>query len=386
MRERVAIVAAAQTKFEPHKDKQRMQEIVWEVVSHVVKQTGLHFEEEMGIDNAVTCSDDFFDARTISDGAITDVVGSHMRSEEKVSMDSLMAVYYAWAGILSGHYDITLVVAHSKESQAMSRNLITNAAFDPIYQRPLGIDYLQACALQARAYMNSYKISKEIFAKVVVKSRQNASKNPFAQEKKKVTCDQVLKSPMVADPLSKLDIYPVSDGACAMILATESKAKLITDKPVWILGGGCCYDNFYLGDRNLARSDALRKAAGRAYQMAGIKQPSRQLSLAEISAYYSYQEPLWCEGLGLCPDGKGGIFTESGESSLDGKMPVNPSGGPLTGNPQMVGGIVRAAECFLQLRGEAGKRQVKNAKRALAHGTIGPAGQFHAVMIFGVEN
>lgn len=386
MRERVAIVAAAQTKFEPRKDKQRMQELVWEVVSQVVKQTGLHFEEDMGIDNAVTCSDDFFDARTISDGAITDVVGAHMRSEEKVSMDSLMAVYYAWAGILSGSYDITLVVAHSKESQAISRNLITNAAFDPIYQRPLGIDYLQSCALQARTYMNANKVSRETLAKVVVKSRQNASRNPFAQEKKKVTCEQVLKSPMVADPLSKLDIYPVSDGAAAMILATESKAKLITDKPVWILGGGCCYDNFYLGDRNLAKSEALKKAAGRAYQMAGIKQPSRQLSLAEISAYYSYQEPLWCEGLGLCPEGKGGKFVESGESALDGKLPVNPSGGPLAGNPQMVGGMVRAVECFLQLRGEAGKRQVKNAKRALAHGTIGPAGQFHAVMVFGVDN
>lgn len=386
MRERVAIVAAAQTKFEPRKDKQRMQELVWEVVSQVVKQTGLHFEEDMGIDNAVTCSDDFFDARTISDCGITDVVGAHMRSEEKVAMDSLMAVYYAWAGILSGSYDITLVVAHSKESQAISRNLITNAAFDPIYQRPLGIDYLQACALQARAYMNASKISRETLAKVVVKSRQNASRNPFAQEKKKVTCEQVLNSPMVADPLSQLDIYPISDGAAAMILATESKAKLITDKPVWILGGGCCYDNFYLGDRNLAESEALKKAAGRAYQMAGIKQPSRQLSLAEISAYYSYQEPLWCEGLGLCPEGKGGKFVESGESALDGKLPVNPSGGPLAGNPQMVGGIVRAVECFLQLRGEAGKRQVKNAKRALAHGTIGPAGQFHAVMVFGVDN
>lgn len=386
MRERVAIVAAAQTKFEPRKDKQRMQELVWEVVSQVVKQSGLHFEEEMGIDNAVTCSDDFFDARTISDGAVTDVVGGHMRSEEKVSMDSLMAVYYAWAGILSGHYDITLVVAHSKESQALSRNLITHAAFDPIYQRPLGIDYLQASALQARAYMNANKVNRETLAKVVVKSRQNAGRNPFAQERRKVTCEQVLKSPMVADPLSKLDIYPVSDGAAAMILATESKAKLITDKPVWILGGGCCYDNFYLGDRNLAKSDALQKAAGRAYQMAGIKQPSRQLSLAEISAYYSYQEPLWCEGLGLCSQGKGAEFVESGESALDGKMPVNPSGGPLAGNPQMVGGMVRAVECFLQLRGEAGKRQVKNAKRALAHGTIGPAGQFHAVMIFGVDN
>lgn len=385
MRERVAIVAAAQTRFEARKDKQRVQEMVWEVVSQVVNQTQLKFVENMGIDNAVTCSDDLFDARTISDGAITDVVGSHMRSEEKVSMDSLQAVYYAWAGILSGHYDVTLVVAHSKESQVQSRNLITNAAFDPIYQRPLGLDYLQAAALQARAYMSKNKINRNTLAKAVVKSRANAAHNPFAQEQGKVASSDVVKAPMVADPLGQLDIYPVSDGAVAMILATESKAKALTDKPVWIKGGGCCYDSFYLGDRDLAECMALEKAAERAYKMAGIKQPARQLSLVELSAYYSYQEPMWSEGLHLCAKGKGGELLSSGATGIKGKIPVNPSGGCLAGNPLMVGGITRAAECFLQLRGEAGKRQVKGAKRALAHGTIGPAGQFHSVMVFGSD-
>jgi len=383
MRERVAVVAAAQTGFEARKDKQRVQEMVWEVVRAVVDQTGLKFMEEMGIDNAVTCSDDYFDARTISDGAVTDVVGSHMRSEEKVSMDSLQAVYYAWAGILAGHYDITLVVAHSKESQAQSRNLITNAAFDPIYQRPLGLDYLQAAALQARAYMAKNKINSKTLAKAVVKSRANAANNPFAQEREKVAISDVVNAPMVADPLGKLDIYPVSDGAVAMILATESKAKVITDKPVWILGGGCCYDSFYLGDRDLAECMALDRAAKGAYKMAGIRQPTRQLSLVELSDYYSYQEPMWSEGLGLCAKGAGGELLASGATGIKGRIPVNPSGGCLAGNPLMVGGITRAAECFLQLRGEAGKRQVKGAKRALAHGTIGPAGQFHSVMIFG---
>ncbi len=385
MRERVAIVSVAQTKFKRKADKARVQDLVWEVVKPVMRRTGLEFIEGMGVDNTVSCSDDIFDARTISDGAITDYVGAHMRSEEKVAMDSLQAVFYAYAGILSGHYDITLVVAHSKESQGKSRNLITNAAFDPIYNRTLGIDYLQAAALQARAYMDYTGADRNDMARAVVKARKNAAKNPYAQETGGLNVTDVTKAKMVSDPLGELDIYPVSDGAVAMILATESKAVKLTDKPVWIKGAGCCYDEFYLGERNLADSEALREAAGQAYETAGINRPKQQLDVAEISAYYSYQEPLWSEGLSLCGRKKGVELLKSSESGPKGRIPVNPSGGPLAGNPMMVGGIARAAECYLQLTGNAGKRQVKDAKRALAHGTGGPAGMFQSVMIFGTD-
>ena len=385
MRERVAIVAVAQTKFKRRADKVRIQDIVWEVVKPVVEKTGLQFIEGMGIDNTISCSDDFYDARTISDCGITDYIGGHMRSEEKVSMDSLQAVFYAYACILSGHYDVTLVVAHSKESQAISRNLIANAAFDPIFNRTLGLDYVQAGALQARAYMLKTGASRKDFANAVVKSRKMAALNSFAQEKKAVTVTDVVDAPMVADPLGKLDIYPVGDGAVAMILARESKAKHLTDKPVWILGGGCCYDSFYLGDRDLASSAALEDAAGKAYKMARITAPARQLDVAEISAHFSYQEPMLYEGLKFCARGKGVQMLKSGATEITGKLPVNPSGGILAGNPYMVGGITRAAECYLQLTGKAGKHQVKGAGKALAHGTGGPAGAFHSVMIFGTD-
>lgn len=385
MAERVAIVSVAQTKFQRCANKERVQDLVWSVVKQVLDETGLNFNEGMGIDNAITCSDDFYDARTISDGGITDYVGGHMRCEEKVSSDSLQAVQFAWAGILSGHYDITLVTAHAKESQAQSRNLITNAAFDPIYNRLLGIDYVQAAAFQARSYMMKTGAKRKDFAKVVVKSRKAAAKNPFAQETEKLTINDVLEAKMIADPLSELDIYPVSDGAVAMILATESKAKQITDNPVWILGGGCCYDGFYLGERDLTQCDALEKAAAKAYEMAGITRPVNQLQVAEISAYFSYQEPLWYEGLKFCPRGKGLDFLLGGATEVDGKLPVNPSGGVLAGNPMMVGGIARAAECYLQLTGKAGKHQVKESRKAIAHGTSGPAGLLQSVMIFGKD-
>jgi len=150
MAKRVAICAVAQTKFEADKRYVRVQGMVWEVVREVLAKTHLTFGKG-GIEAAVTVSDDVFDARTISDGAITDVVGAHYQSEEKVAADGAQGVYYAVATILSGHHDLILLAGHCKESQAASRNQVTHLAFDPFYTRPVGLDYLAAAALQAQA-------------------------------------------------------------------------------------------------------------------------------------------------------------------------------------------------------------------------------------------
>ncbi len=384
MEERVGIVAVAQTRFEPAKAKERFQEMAWEVVKAVREKTGLgHGEGE--IDNAVTCSDDILDARTISDAPMGDLVGAHYSSEEKVSHDSLQALFYAAAVVLSGHSDITLVLAHCKESQASSRNMVTHAAFDPIFHQQVGLDYLSAAAIQARAYMDKYNVKPEQAAAAVVRDRKHAALNPKAQEQTQVTVSDVLSSPLICDPLRNLDIYPTSDGAVAMIVANEKLASQITDKVVWIEGAGNCYDHFFLGDRDLWDSQSLRKAADRAYRLAGIDNPAAELDLVEISAQNSYQELLWLECLGLCPDGKAGGLVATGATDLDAALPVNPSGGMMCGSPLIVSGMARAAECVLQLRGEAGERQVTDAGLALAHGTTGPAGQHHCVMILSRE-
>ena len=125
------------------------------------------------------------------------------------------------------------------------------------------------------------------------------------------------------------------------------------------------------------------KAAQKAYSMANIGNPVKELDVAEISTEYSYQEPLWLEGLGFCDRGEGGRLVESGTVKMSGRLPLNPSGGVLAGNPNGVAGMARVIEATLQLRGEAGDRQVKGAKVALAHGYTGMCGQHQAVMILG---
>ena len=383
MTEKVGIVGVAQTKYEESKPGLRETELVYEVVEKVLQETGLTYAEDgTGIDAAVTCCHDHWDGVTISSWPLADVVGGHNRPEEKVAGDGALAAYYAFIQILSGHFDIILVTAHVKESQTV-KNAIDNCAFEPIYQRMLGLDFLSAAAMQANRYMNRCGITPEQCAKVVVKSRKNAQNNPYAQAPMDLSLKEVLDSRMLAYPLRLLDAKPVSDGACAIILAREEKAKRITDKPVWIKGIGSCYDAHYLGDRDLADCHSLVLAAERAYSMAGIENPRQEIDVAEIGAEYSYQELLWTEGLGFCSQGEGGRLIDAGVTEMGGELPVNPSGGALSGNPTNAVGLIRVAEATLQLQGRAGARQVPGAKTALAHAANGPCGQAHCVLVLG---
>jgi acetyl-CoA C-acetyltransferase len=383
MSERVGIVAVAQTKYSANRADANEGELVYEAVGQVLRETGLKFAQDgTGIDATITCSQDFLDGRTISNCNVMSYVGSHHSDEDKVAEDGLTAVYAAFARVLSGHQDVVLVASHCKESQADMRG-VENAGLDPVFLRVLGLDFLSAAALQARRYMYKYGITPEQCAKVVVKNRGNAKKNPFAQESTEITTADVLGSQVLASPIRQLDMKPTSDGACAMILATEKKAKKLCAKPIWIKGVSNCYETHYLGDRDLAECDALVKAAKKACRMAGITDPTKQINVAEISEEYSYQELLWMEGLGLCGRGEAGRMIDSGATQMGGQLPVNPSGGMLSGNPTVVAGMTRIAEGVLQLRGEAGERQVPGAKVALAHGFTGVCGALQGVMILG---
>ncbi|MGQ9652649.1 MAG: thiolase C-terminal domain-containing protein [Thermodesulfobacteriota bacterium] len=384
MGDRVAVVAVSQTLYERSKDTQRPQEMLLEVVMDVRRQTGLGYGNEgLSIHGAITCSDDFWDARTISNAAIGDIVGAHRRAEEKVAQTGTQAVLYAMACILSGHYEIMIVAGHRKESLPASRNLVTHHAFEPYLHRPVGLDFLSCAALQARIYHETWGVGPERWAEAVVKSHGNGRRNPKVTGARELEVEDVLGSAPVAEPLRELDIYPVTDGAVAMILASDEWARKITDRPVWILGAGNCYDTYFIGDRDLARAPALTKAAKKAYSMAGIREPAKEIRLAELSTHYSYEEFLFVEALGLCPEGQGSTLLEKGITTLDGSLPINPSGGPLVGFPDQVSGLTAVAECVLQLRGEAGGPQVDGARVALAHGAMGPCGQYHSVMILG---
>jgi len=257
--------------------------------------------------------------------------------------------------------------------------------FDPIYHRPLGLDAISSAALQANAYMTRYGITEEQCALVSVKNHGNAKKNPFAQLPLDLTVEDVMRSPKIADPLKRLDCSPVSDGAAAIIIGNEEIVRKAKSKPVWIKGVAHCAEEYFLGDKDLANPKALRDAAKRAYQMAGIVNPREEIDVAEIYDAFSYMEPLWLEGLGMCEPGAGGVLTESGATAMNGDLPVNPSGGVLSAHAVLVAGLARLIESSYQVRGEAGSHQIEGVKTALAHGINGACGQSHCVWILGAE-
>jgi len=380
MTERVAIVGVGQTRQERNKVYDTFADMVYEATTLALADAGLSIDQ---IENVVSASNDFWDGRTISSMAINDACGSYDKNISCVEGDGTFAAFYGMTRILSGAYDTTLVVAHSKGSESVSSH-ITNAMFDPLYVRALGLDAISSAALQARRYMDRYAVSEEQCALVSVKNHGNAFRNPYAQLPLRLTVQDVLQSRMLADPIKLLDASPISDGACAIILARESAARKTPKPPVWVRGVGYCADAYHLGDRDLAECAALVQAARKAYDMAGVRNPRKQLDVVELYDAFTYQELLWTEGLGLCGPGEGGRLIESGATQLEGDIPVNPSGGLLSAHTVIAAGLVRIAECVLQLRGEAGERQVKGARTALAHGVNGPCGQSHCVWVLGV--
>ena len=372
-----AIIGVGMTRIEASKVRDTFADMVWEAVNKALDDAGMTIDD---VDNVITTSNDFWDGRTISCMAVGDASGARHKNVSCVEGDGTFGALYGLTRILSGSYGTTLVTAHSKGSESVS-SLITNAAFDPIYARTLGMDMISACAMQAMAYQHRTGTTSEQMAMVSAKNHGNAKANPLAQLPMDITVDEVLRSEMISDPLHKLDCSPVSDGCCAIIVAGEERATKYAGKPVWISGVSFCSDSYSLGDRDLSRARSLTEAARKAFAMAGVSNPAAEVDVAEVYDAFTYQELMWLEAMGLCEDGKAGAKLEAGDFRLGSKLPVNPSGGLLSGHPVIAAGLIRIAEVVKQLRGDAGGYQVPNARVGVAHGVNGLCGQSHCVWV-----
>jgi acetyl-CoA C-acetyltransferase len=374
----VAIVGVGMTEVKRERTADTVADLVFEACTNALDDAGMTIE---GVDVVLSGSNDFFDGRTISSMAVMDACGSYDKNVSTVEGDGTFGAAHAVMRVLAG-WGTVMYVAHNKSSESVMP-LITNAMFDPIYERFLGVESITSSALQARAYMDSCGVSEEQCAAVSVKNHGNAFKNPVAQLPLELTVADVMASPYIADPLKVLDCSPVSDGASAVIIASAERAKAIGGRPVWVRGIGYNCDAFHLGDRDLAKVDALTAAAKKAYRDAGITDPAKEIDLFEVYDAFSYMELMWLEGLGLCARGEAGAMTEAGETALGGSKPVNASGGCLAAHPVLVAGLNRIIECALQLRGDAAAHQVDGVRTAVAQGVNGPCGQSQCVWVLG---
>ncbi len=374
--EKVGIVGYYQVKLYSDANYGRY-EMIFEAVRGAIDAAGL---KKKDITTAISCTNDYYDGRTISNCFTVEVGGGYMTDESKVEMDGAHAVLYGLMRILSGNHKLALVWGGSMAS-CFPYHPTRLYETDPTWERPVAfVNDITASGFQMRAYMEKYKVNIEKIAQIAVKNRKNALKNPLALQEAQnssVTVKDVLNSEIYADPVTELMVSPPCDGVAALLLAPEKQALKIIDNPVWITGVGYSQEMYYLGDRNLAESKSMELAANMAFEAAGIKNPRSEINVAELFEAFAHEELILSEAIGLAEKGKGAELN----TELDGDLPINPSGGPIGGNPPCGTGLIRIIEAAKQLRGEANGYQVKEAKTAVASGQIGMGAQNNIVFV-----
>jgi acetyl-CoA acetyltransferase len=295
-------------------------------------------------------------------------------------------LHHAASAILSGMCDTVLItMADSLKSglspeQAMAMQVSAGHAQ---FELPYGPSVPSLYALIGKAHMEKYGTTAEQFAAIAVASRKHASLNPAAQMRELITVEDVVNSRMIADPLHLLDCSLISDGGSAVILTSAERAKDFPHQPVYLLGVGEGHSHEHISQARSLTTSAAVESGRRAYEMAGLG--PEDMDFAELYDCFTPTVLIELEDLGFCKKGEGGAFVDNGAIELGGKIPINTHGGLLShchpGNP---GSMFALTEAVLQLRHQAGDRQVTGAEVALVHGQGGIMSS-HTTLILGRE-
>ena len=271
------------------------------------------------------------------------------------------ALREGWMAVAGGFYNMVIVVG--VEKVVMPKGTMLNVGAAELETR-LGDVFPGYFALVAQKHMERYGTTREQLAQVSVKNHLSGILNPYAQFRKKFSLDEVLNSPMIADPLTLYSCCPNSDGAAAVILCSKEKARNLDISPVKITAS-VLTTGTYENRQDITCWEVEKQAAKEAYNMASLA--PEDLDVVEVHDAFTICEIVHYEDLGLCPPGEGGRLLDEGATELGGRIPVNPSGGLLSkGHPVGASGVGQVVEIAWHLRGQAGERQVENARVGLA--------------------
>jgi acetyl-CoA C-acetyltransferase len=302
---------------------------------------------------------------------------------ESACASSGSALRMGIAAILSGMHKVVMVGGVEKMTNRTTAEVTEFLAMasDMPFEQWNGITFPGLYALMATAHMHKYGTTEEQLARVAVKNHHNGTLNPKAHMQKEITVEKALNSKVVAWPLKLYDCSLITDGASCLILTHPDIAKKFTDAPVQVIGSGQASDAIGLYEREeLTTLKAARLAGQEAYRMADVE--PKDLDVVEVHDCFTIAEILAYEDLGFCDSGKGGKLIDEGITELEGALPVNPSGGLKSkGHPVGATGTAQAYEIYLQLTGQAEKRQVKDAEVGLSH-NVGGSGATASVHIY----
>ncbi|MEM1681899.1 MAG: hypothetical protein QXT76_00415 [Sulfolobales archaeon] len=372
---RVGVVGAYSTKYELRSEKE-----AWELLKEAVQGT------LSSVDKGISGEDiDFVIVSNFSDrfGGILHtapyVVSLVGRSSakglrvENACASGGTALYVAWNLVRSGLARNVLVVGYEKMSHQPTSaeiNEVLMAAGHPD-EIVVGAPFVSLYALIAKAYMDKYGVTEEDLALVAVKNHENGLRNPLAAMRRKITIEDVMRSPYVSWPLKLYDSSLITDGAAGFIISSEPKEY--TDTPVYIEGVGLAHDTPGVFERpDITELRAIRLASEEAFRISNLS--IKDVDVLEVHDAFTISELISYEMLGLAGRGEGAKILREGITLFTGEKPVNPSGGLKSkGHPIGATGVGMVAELFWQLRGEAGDRQVKDAEKGLMenHGGTG---------------
>jgi acetyl-CoA C-acetyltransferase len=385
---RVGIIGIGQSEFRARRDDASYPDLVREAVALAINDANLAFDDIEAV--VYSLSPDAMVGIGNAERLGVDAVGARNKRFLRINtggatgISSVAAAYYH---IAAGACDVVLTAGADKVGECGDSQTVLNKIWDPTYERSLPLGTITMLAMSGIRYAHKYGMTQEDMAEVVVKNRRHAALNPNAHLRRRTTIDEVMNSRMISWPIKLYDCCPQSSGGGAMVLASE---KYIRDRrldAVWITGVGHCSESYYLGDRmgrnfvaDHADAHALATSFKRAFKMAGIADPKKQVDVAELYAPFSNTEFHSIEAAGLCGLGESVAGVREGRYSLGGEIPVNPSGGTLCTNAIAVTAMIRVAEAALQVRGTAGGHQVRGAKVGIASGNGGDH-QFFGTMV-----
>ena len=379
----VAVVGVGQTAF-TRACGMSIKELCFEAFKEAIIDAGnLQVKD---IDGSIVCSAPEYDKQRSPAGAVAEYLGLNPKPTfyiESVCASSTTGMRAAYGLIKSGLNDVIAVIGFQKMSELSSGEVQERMGrgADIMWESPFGLSMPAGYALFAQAQMQKYGTTEEQMARVKVKSSKYSVLNPKAIFQREVTLEECLSARAIAAPLKFYDCCANADGASCIILANADKAKKIADTPVRIIGLGAASDSLSLAYKaSLTGLNCAVEAARQAYKMAGV-QP-KDVDVAEVHDCFTIAELMAYENLGFCKLGEGGKLIEEAQTYIDGDIPVNIDGGLLgKGHPIGATGGSQVRTMVMELRGDAGKLQVKGAEIGLVH-NIGGVGLYGNVIIF----
>ena len=378
---RVGIIGIGHGVFGRRSDA-TVQELAFEVFRDAVKDAGI---ERKDIDASVIAAVPEYHKQRSLAGVVQEYLGLNPKPTwltEVACASGSAAIRTAWMSIKAGVHNVVAVIGCQKMTELSTPEILSlmGRVGEVQWESIFGTTFPAYYALFAKRHMHEFGTTREQLLQVAVKNHFYGARNPYALFRKEITLAKALASEEVSTPFRVYDCCSNADGAACIILASEEKAKEISDKPVWLDGAACATASMSVLRRpHLVGLPSAEQAAAEAYAMAGVT--AKDIKVAEVHDCFTIAEILAYEDLGFCKKGEGGKFIEEKQSYIGGKIAVNVDGGlKAKGHPIGATGVSMTYEIAKQLRGEAGERQVPNADVGLTH-NVGGIGQYCFVQV-----